>query len=288
MINSKNMNLKSVLSIVFLFTFVFISNAQIDLSKIARDAKRSVNKRVDRNIDRGIDNTLDGAEDVVRGRNKKKKKGKDKDDDIYYEGDGEARIIKEVIPNAFNGQFMVTRDVEGAEEESNMYTIALRQYETAIRPLMIKKPHNLIIYNKQDETQLTINNEMYSGKALKDWVSVPEISEKSYAEAERTDEIETIGGYIARKYIIEHKEYEGVIWFTKEIDADISVINSLLEIDELYLDPGLGFPLRMTLEFDDDRTVTYNVTDIQEESDSSLFDISSYKLVDMTDLEAGK
>lgn len=283
------MNLKSLLSITFLFSFVFISNAQIDLSKIARDAKRSVNKRIDRNIDRGIDNTLDGAEDVVRGKNKKKKdKNNNQDDDIYYEGDGEDRIIKEVIPNVFNGQFMVTRDVEGAEEQSNMYTIALQRYETVLRPLMVKKPHNLIIYNKQDETQLTINNEMYEGKALKDWVSIPEISEKNYAEAERTDEVESVGGYIARKYIIEHKEYEGVIWFTKEIDADISVINTLLELDELYLDPGLGFPLKMTLEFDDDRVINYNVTDIKEETDASLFDISSYKLVDMTDLEAGK
>jgi hypothetical protein len=44
----------------------------------------------------------------------------------------------------------------------------------------------------------------------------------------------------------------------------------------------------MSLEFDDDRKVTYNVTDIKEDSDPSLFDISSYKLVDMTDLEAGK
>ena len=288
MINNNIMNLKSFLAIVFLFSFAFISSAQIDLSKIARDAKRSVNKRVDRNIDRAIDNTLDETEDVVRGKKKKKKGKNSKDDDIYYEGDGEDRVVKEVIPHSFLGQFLVTRDVEGAEGESNMYTIALQEYETVIRPLMVKKPHNLIIYNKQDETQTTINNEMYKGKALKDWVSMVEVSEKNYADAERTDDIETIGGYIARKYIIDHKDYEGEIWFTKEIDAQFAVINSLLELDELYLDPGLGFPLRMTLEYDDDRKVIYNVSDIKEDADPSLFDLSAYKLVDMTDLEAGK
>lgn len=286
MINKNIMYLKSLLSIVFLFTFAFISNAQIDLSKIASDAKRAVNKRIDRNIDRAIDNTLDETEDVVRGK-KKKTRGKNSDDDIYYEGDGEDRIIKEVNPHSFLGQFMITRDVEGAEDQSNMYTIALSDYETLIRPLMVKKPHNLIIYNKQDETQTSINNEMYSGKALKDWVSVNPVAEKSYAESERTDEIETIGGYIARKYLIEHKDYEGEIWFTKEIDAEIGVINSLLELEELFLDPGLGFPLRMSLTYDDDRKVDYNVTDIREDADPALFDLSSYKLVDMTDLEAG-
>ena len=284
------MNLKSIFSLVFLFSFVFMTNAQIDLSKIARDAKRSVNKRIDRNIDRAIDDTLDETEDVVRGKKKNKRgKGKDKDDDIYYEGDGEPRVIKEVIPNVFNGQFMITRDVIGGEEdESNMYTIAMSEYETAIRPLMVKKPHNLIIYHKQEETQTTINNQMYEGKALKDWVSVNALAEKSFAETERSDEIETIGGYIARKYVIDHKDYEGVIWFTKEIDADLGAINSLLELEELYLDPGLGFPLKMSLQYDDDRQVDFNVTDIREEADPSLFDLSSYKLVDMTDLEAGK
>lgn len=283
------MNLRTLLTSLFLFSFVFISNAQIDLSKIARDAKRSVNKRVDRNIDRAIDNTLDETEDAVRGKRKRKRGSKDKDDDIYYENDGKDLIVKEVNPNAFNGQFLITRDVTGGDEdESNMYTIAMQQYETAIRPLMVKKPHNLIIYNKQEETQTTINNELYNGKALKDWTSVEEIAEKQYAEVERTDEIETISGYIARKYNVDHKDYKGEIWFTKEIDAEIAVINTLLELESLSLDPGLGFPLRMTLEYDDDRIVSYSVTDIKEEADQSLFDLSNYKLVDMTDLEAGK
>ncbi|GLR16717.1 hypothetical protein [Portibacter lacus] len=289
MINNKIMNIKSIVTLLFLFSLAFTSNAQIDLSKIARDAKKTVNKRVDRNIDRAIDNTLDETEDVIRGK-KKKKRGKnaDKDDDIYYEGDGEARVIKEVNPNSFKGQFLITRDVEGAEDQSNMYTIAMQDYETVIRPLMVKKPHNLIIYNKQDETQTTINNEMYNGKALRDWISLgEEDSKKKLAVAERTDDIETIGGYIARKYIIDHRDYEGEIWFTKEIDADISVINNLLELDDLYLEPGLGFPLRMNLIYDDERTVNFAVTDIKEEADKALFDISNYQLVDMTDLEVG-
>ncbi|WP_235299092.1 DUF4412 domain-containing protein [Portibacter marinus] len=284
------MNLKSLFPIFFLFCFVVSGQAQIDLSKIARDAKRSVNKRIDRNIDKAIDNTLDETEDAIKGKKRRKRgKNKDKDDDIYYEGDGEAIVVKEVIPNAFNGQFLITRDVSGeGDDESNMYTIAMREYETAIRPLMIKKPHNLIIYNKEEETQTTINNELYNGKALKDWVSLSDVVEDKYAEAERTDDIETIGGYIARKYIVDHKDYEGEIWFTKEIDAEIAVVYSLLELDGLYLDPALGFPLRMSLEYDDDKIVTYNVTDIQEDADPSLFDLSAYQLVDMTDLEAGK
>ncbi len=264
---------------------VSTSYTQIDLGKIARDAKRTVNKRVDRNIDRAIDNTLDEAEDVVRGKNKKKKGD---DDDYYYDENGEIVYVKEVIPNAFGGQFMITRDIENGEGQSNMYLVAMEEYETAIRPLMVKVPHNLIIYNKQDETKTTINNEKYEGKALKDWVIMDEVNEKSFAEAERTDEIETIDGYIARKYTVEHKDYEGEIWFTKEIDADLRTIYYLLELADLELDPSLGFPLRMVLEFDDDHTETFNVTDIKEESDSNIFDISNYSLVDMTDLESGK
>lgn len=279
------MKLRLLFSLIFLISLVSTSYTQIDLGKIARDAKRTVNKRVDRNIDRAIDNTLDEAEDVVRGKNKNKK---DKDDDFYYDENGEIVYVKEVIPNVFAGQFMITRDIENGEGQSNMYLIAMEQYETAIRPLMIKEPHNLIIYNKQDETKTTINNEKYEGKALKDWVIMDELNEKSYADAERTDEIETIDGYIARKYLVEHKDYEGEIWFTREIDADLRAIYHLLELEDLELDPSLGFPLKMVLEFDDDHKETFKVSDIKAEADSNIFDISNYSLVDMTDLESGK
>ncbi len=281
------MNLRLLFVAIMIFGMAGITNAQIDLSKIARDAKRTVNKRVDRNIDRAIDNTLDETEDAIRGKNKKKK-GKNDDDDMYYEGAGGTTVIKEVNPNNFAGEFLITRDIENGSDEGNMYKIAMQDYETAIRPLMVKTPHNLIIYNKQEETKTTINKEKYEGKALKDWVIKEEVNEKKYADTERTDDIETIDGYIARKYVVESKDYEGEIWFTREIDADISVINFLLELDELYLDPKLGFPLKMTLEFDDGHKEIFKVSDISEENNKSLFDVSDYKLVDMTDLESGK
>lgn len=279
------MNLKLLFTTLMIFGFMSANYAQIDLSKIARDAKKTVNKRVDRNIDRAIDNTLDETEDVVRGKNKKKK---DKDRDDYYDENGGTKIIKEVIPHSFGGEFLVSRDIENSTQESNMYKIALNDYETAIRPLMIKKPHNLIIYNKEQETKTTVNNEKYEGKALRDWVVREEIKESKYADAERTDDIETIDGYIARKYIIDSKDYEGEIWFTKEIDADFGIINYLLDLDELFLDPKLGFPLMMKLEFDDGHTESLKVSDITEETNKSIFDLSNYSLVDMTDLESGK
>lgn len=279
------MKLRLIFSLFMIMTMAAVSHAQIDLGKISRDAKRTVNKRIDRNIDRAIDNTLDEAEDAVRGKNKRKNKN---GEDEYYDPVTGTVIVKEVLPNAFSGQFMISRDIENGSEESNMYLIAMSTYETAIRPLMVKKPHNLIIYNKQEETKITINNEKYEGKALKDWVIFEEMNMKRTAETERTDEIETIDGYIARKYIVEHKDYEGEIWFTKEIDADLEVINTLLELSNLYLDPTLGFPLKMVLEFDDGHKETFSVSDIKENGDDSIFDISKYSLVDMTDLESGK
>ncbi len=279
------MNFKLFFTAILLICFTGINNAQIDLGKIARDAKRTVNKRVDRNIDKAIDNTLDETEDAIKGKNKKKK---NKGEDDYYDEKGGTTVIKEVIPNSFAGQFMITRDIEGGSQESNMYTIAMQEYETAIRPLMVKTPHNLIIYDKENETKTTINTVKYEGKALRDWVMREEVSEKKYAKAERTDEIEDIDGYIARKYTVKAKEYEGEVWFTKEIDADLGIINYLLELDELFLDPKLGFPLKMNLSFDDGYTEIFKVTDINETADQSLFDISQYNLVDMTDLESGK
>lgn len=286
MIKLSNMNLKLLFSAALVLVFTGISHAQIDLGKIARDAKRSVNKRIDRNIDKGIDNTLDNTEDVIKGK-KKKKKGQ-KDDDYYYDTDGKPTIVKEVIPHSFGGSFMISRDIEEGNEENNMYLIAMDKYETAIRPLMVKKPHNLIIYNKEEETQTSINTEKYEGKALRDWVMMEDVKVSKLAEAERTDEIESIEGYVARKYIIEHRDYEGIIWFTKEIDADLRVINHLLEITDLQLDSSLGFPLRMELNFDDGHKEVFKVSDIKEEADKSIFDISEYGLVDMTDLESGK
>lgn len=283
--NTVKINLR-ILLLSFLSIVVFTTgNAQIKLDKIARDAKRSVNKRIDRNIDRALDNTLDNAEDVVRGKNKRKNRNQEE----YYDEESGTIIIKEVPANAFRGEFLINRDIEGGEDEGNMYKISMDEYETAIRPLMVKKPHNLIIYNKQEDTQTTINKEKYKGKALRDFLPYNENGKKKkkYAKTERTDEVETFDGYIARKYEVKTRDYKGILWMTKEIDADISVIYQILELNDLTLDPTLGFPLKMELDYDDGQKVMYSVTDIKEEADQSIFDISEYKLVDMTDLESG-
>ena len=44
----------------------------------------------------------------------------------------------------------------------------------------------------------------------------------------------------------------------------------------------------MELNFDDGHKEVFKVSDIKEKADTSIFDISDYGLVDMTDLESGK
>jgi hypothetical protein len=282
------MNFRVSLSLFcFVFLFSGFSFGQIDLDRIAKEAQRNVNRRVEKNIDKSIDNAMDNAEDSV----KKKKKKKNKKGEETYEPEVEVRVIKEISPNEFKGKFMMDRSVEGrGDSYSNMLQVVMDDYKTAVRPLIIKEPHNLIIYDKEEETVVTINNENYEGKAMKDWYTSMEAEDQdALSTATKTDDIKEIEGYIARRYEVVADDYSAVIWFTKEIDADVSVIYSVMDYDRLYLDKTLGFPLEMVIQYNDDRVERVKITNIQEnEIDEQLFDISGYELIDMTDLKYGK
>lgn len=282
------MNKRVFLSIIsFVFIFTGYSFGQIDLDRIAREAQRNVNKRVEKNIDKSIDNAMDNAEDSM----KKKKGKKNKKGEETYEPEVEVRVVKEVMPNEFKGIFMMDRSIDGrGENYSNMLQVVIDDYRTAVRPLIIKKPHNLIIYNKEEETVVTINNENYEGKAMKDWYTSMDSEDKNdLSTATKTDDIKEIEGYIARKYVVAAKNYSAVIWFTKEIDADVSVLYNVMEFDRLHLDKTLGFPLEMVIQYNDDRIERVKISNIQaNETDEQLFDISGYELIDMTDLKYGK
>ena len=102
-----------------------------------------------------------------------------------------------------------------------MIKIALNEYQTAIRPPIIKEPNNLMIYDKKEETLISVNNIKYKGKAMKEWkFRDTEKRNNEVLTLTKTTEIKEIGGYIARKYIVEGKGIEGFMWLTKEIDAD--------------------------------------------------------------------
>lgn len=274
-----------------LFFFVLIcsgySFGQIDLDRIAREAQRNVNRRVEKNIDKSIDNAMDNAEDSL----KKKKSKKNKKGEETYEPEVEVRVVKEVLPNEFKGKFMMDRSVDGkGDDYSNMIQVVMDEYRTAVRPLIIKAPHNLIIFNKEEETVITINNENYEGKALKDWyTSMDEDDEDALSTATKTDDIKEIEGYIARKYEVAADDYTASIWFTKEIDADVSVIYDVMEFDKLNLDKSMGFPMEMNIHHKDGREEQVKISNIRENDiDEQLFDISGYELIDMTDLKYGK
>jgi hypothetical protein len=282
------MNVKYIISIFVLSLLsINILSCQIDLDRIAKKAQRSVNNRIERNVDRSIDNAMDNAEDSLQ--KKKKKKGKNGEED--YEPEVEVRVVKEVIPNSFQGKFMMNRSYsEDGNSSSNMIYVQMNEYQTAVRPLIIKEPHNLIIFDKQEETVVTINNTNYAGKAMKDWYSSDmEDEDDEFSTATKTSDIKEIQGYISRKYEVAHDDYTGIVWFTKEIDASVSTIYNIMEYSPLHLDQSLGFPLEMTIKYEDGSEEELSIKDISEyESDQSLFDISEYELIDMTDLKVGK
>ena len=273
---------------IFIFLLFAISplSSQIDLDRIAKEAQRNVNKRVEKNIDKSIDNAMDNAEDSV----KKKKRKKNKKGEEEYEPEVEIRTIKEVLPNEFLGEFTINRSFEGnGSESTNMIMVVMDEYRTAVRPLILKKPHNLIIYDKQDETVVTINNNDFEGMAMKDWFTSQTSDNDDFSTASKSSDIKEIEGYIARRYEVEHDEYSAEIWFTKEIDADVSTIYDVMQYAPLFLDKSLGFPLEMTIQHKDDSIERVQVKNIVENSgNDSLIDISEYELIDMTDLKHGK
>ena len=285
LLNNKIMNFKIsfILSLIFLM-FFSISSAQIDLGRIVKKAEKKVERKIDKKITKGIKNVVDDTDDAISGKNKKKKnkKGNGKTKIIT-----ETKIIKEVIPHAFRGEFImnITRS-----DGDNMIKIALNEYQTAIRPLIIKEPNNLMIYDKKEETLISVNNIKYKGKAMKEWkFRDTEKRNNEVLTLTKTTEIKEIGGYIARKYIVEGKGIEGFMWLTKEIDADFGLICDLMGYDNYNYSKSFGFPLLIDITLKDGTRENISVNEIVENNyDSSLFDVSAYQLIDMTDLKPGK
>lgn len=277
------MRIKSIILFAALLAFSIPETiAQINLKNIVKDTERSINRRVERGIERGVDDALDGAEDEVRGRNKKRKKS-----DSYDESSS-VTVIREVSPYAFSGNITVSIDGTGAME-SNLIRLASEKYDFAVRPMLVKKPNNLMIYNKEETSLTKINTDLYDDKALKEFHDYEAITaSKTRTELERTSDIKEILGYIARKFIVDGDGYEGTVWLSAEVDMDYDLFASLMEYPALELGNINGFPLEMHISFNDGDTMDYIVKEIDEgEADKSLFDVSDYDIIDMTDLKSG-
>lgn len=280
------MNPKSLSLFLAVFFFCFQSvSCQIDLNRIARETERSVNKRVERGIEKSVDKTLDNAESQVKGKKKSKKNNKS---DEAYDESGKVQIIKEVSPFTFSGNIMITVDGTG-NISSNLIKVASQDYLFSVRPLMIKKPNNLMIYDKEEESLTKINTELYEDKALKDFYEYELYDEsKTKTKLERTSDIKEIEGYIARKYIVEGDDYNGIIWLSSEVDMDYDLFSSIMEMKRLDIGSGLGFPLEMHISFDSGDTMDFTVNTIEAGNpDKALFDVSAYEMIDMTDLKSG-
>jgi hypothetical protein len=276
-----NSRISFILSLVFLMCFT-VSSAQIDLGRIAKKAENKVERKIDKKITKGVDNAIDGTDDAITGKNsKKKKKGKGETKVIT-----ETKIVKEVNPNGFRGEFTLNTSTANGQ---NMLKIALGEYQTAVRPLIVKEPHNLMIYDKKEETLTTVNKMKYEGKAMKDWMIRGNDKEKKETlTLTRTAEVKDIGGYIARKYLVEGKRSDGFMWLTKEIDADFGLICELMGYENLSYPKLLGFPLAIEINNEDGSVDLFSVDSISDDGyQSSLFDVSAYQLIDMTDLEPG-
>ena len=279
------MNLKNIIFSLSILMFSLPAvNAQISVKKIIKDTERSINKRVDRGIERGVDDALDNAEDEVRGRNKGKR---DKDKGTYDDGD-RVEVIKEVLPFNFKGNLTLSIDGSGSIE-NNLIQVAADDYEMAVRPMLVKKPNNLMIYDKQDEAVTKVNVELYDDKALKEYHEYEVYEErKTKTEYERTSEIKEIESYIARKYIVDGDDYEGTVWLSAEVDLEYDLFASLMEFQRLDLGTMYGFPLEMHISFKNGDTMDYMVKEIEEgDPDKILFDVSDYEVIDMTDLKSG-
>jgi hypothetical protein len=256
--------------------------AQINVKSILKDAERSVNRRTERAVENKIDDVLDNAEDKVRGKNKKNDRGE------AYENNGETKVIKEVLPFNFSGNLTISIEGTGGVD-NNLIKVVSNKYDLAIRPMLVKKPHNLIIYNKQDEAATKINTELYDDKALKEFHDY-EIFEKSKTktEFERTSDIKEIDGFIARKYVVDGDDYEGVVWLSAEVDLDYDLFASLMEYQRLDLGTSYGFPLEMHITYKSGDTMDFFVKNVEDGNpDKALFDVKSYDLIDMTDLKSG-
>ena len=282
-LNKPQMNLKTLFLLLTLSSLsLTVGSAQIDLKKIAKDTERSINNRVERGIERSVDGALDGAEDKVRGKNKKKKKGSQE------EATNTVTVIKEVLPFNFSGN--VTISIEGSGEvENNLIKVVSDKYQMAVRPMLVKKPHNLMIYDKQIESITKINTELYDDKALKEFHTYEKYdSKKTKTEFTKTSDIKEVMGFIARRYEVEGDDYEGEIWLSAEVDLDYDLFASLMQYQRLDLGTMHGFPLEMYIEFNNGETMDLTIKEIQDgEPEKNLFDVDGYELVDMTDLKSG-
>lgn len=259
------------------------SCAQINLKKIAKETERSINKRVERGVERGVDNALDNAEDEVRGKKKKKKKnGED------YDENNTVTVIKEVEPFNFSGNLTIQID-GGGEIEDNLIKVVSDKFEFAVRPMLVKKPNNLMIYDKQNGSVTKINTELYENKALKEFIEYETYdSKKTETEMERTADIKEIDTYIARKYLVEGDDYEGEVWMSAEVDLDYDLFAKLMEYQKLDLGTMYGFPLEMHISFKNGDKMDWSIKSIEEgDPDKTLLDVSDYELIDMTDLKSG-
>jgi len=278
------MNIKLFsLIIATLLMSVTTGSCQIDLKKIAKETERSVNKRIERGIERGVDNTLDSAEDKVRGKNKKKKNKKGEDID-----GSTVTVIKDVTPFTFSGNLTISIDGEGTIE-NNIIKLVSDDYDMAVRPMLVKKPNNLMIYDKKTDAVTKINSELYEDKALKEFLNTePYDAKKTKTELERTSDIKEIETYIARKYLVDGDDYEGEVWLSAEVDLDYDLFAALMEYQDLDLGTMYGFPLEMHITFKNGDKMDYFVKGIEDGNpDKALLDVSDYDLIDMTDLKSG-
>lgn len=279
------MNFKTLFLLLTLSSLSLTSiSAQIDLKKIAKDTERSINKRVERGIEKSVDGALDGAEDKVRGKNKRKKKKGSRDEEVT----NTVTVVKEVLPFNFSGN--VTISIEGSGEiEDNLIKVVSDKYQMAVRPMLVKKPHNLMIYDKKIESITKINTELYDDKALKEFHTYEKFDvKKTKTEFTKTSDIKEVMGFIARKYDVEGDDYDGEIWLSAEVDLDYDLFASLMQYQRLDLGTMHGFPLEMYITFNNGDTMDLTIKDIEDGNpEKNLFDVDDYELVDMTDLKSG-
>lgn len=280
LMNTKTFSL--IAAVIFLC--ITTGNSQIDLKKIAKETERSVNRRIERGIERGVDNTLDNAEDTVRGRNKKKKKNKNGE----YDESNEVKVIKDVTPFTFSGNLTIQIDGEGTIDD-NLIKLVSDRYDMAIRPMLVKKPNNLMIYDKKTDAVTKINTELYEDKALKEYLNLePHDPKKTKTEFERTSDIKEVETYIARKYLVDGDDYEGEVWLSAEVDLNYDLFAAIMEYQKLDLGYMYGFPLEMHITFKNGDTLDFFVKSIEDGNpDKALLDVSEYDLIDMTDLKSG-
>lgn len=260
-----------------------VGSSQINLKRIIRKTENSINKRITKNIDKGVDNILDEGEDQVKAKTSRKKKKKDK-----YGSKEKTKVVVEKEVNPFNFSGNLTIDVEtNGWQKNNLIKVVTDKFNMAVRPMLVKEPNNLMIYNKEEESITKINNEKYDGQALKEYfVYEMDARAAKKTKVEKTSDIKDINGFVARKYLIKGKEYEGTAWLAPEIDLDFDLFAKIMNYKQLALGTKYGFPLEMSIEFDNGDTFEFNVSDLSDGSpDKMLFDVSEYEMIDMTDLK---